>query len=389
MGADSAIPHKAGLDRLGHAVAQVPDCLVIGGGLMGLLTALELRDAGLSVTLLERGAAGREASWAGGGILSPLYPWRQPDAITRLSSWSQRAYPHLAETVVERGDVDPEWTRSGLLTLGAEDHDTARDWAARGGTCLEHTDARAVTELVPGLGDPGPGLWLPEVAQIRNPRLARGLRATLLAAGVTLIEDCAVHEVQARGRKVAGVVTARGKFPAGRVVVAAGAWSAGLLAPLGFPLAVEPVRGQMILFRAAPGLVSPIVLRRGHYIIPRRDGRILAGSTLEHAGFDKATTPEAERTLHAAALALLPALAEVPVERHWAGLRPGSPAGIPFIGEHPDIQGLYVNSGHYRNGVVLAPASARLLSELILEITPIIDPAPYRLEAARPEALEA
>lgn len=356
---------------------------------MGLLTALELRDAGLSVTLLERDVAGREASWAGGGILSPLYPWRQPEAITCLAAWSQRAYPALAEAVAARGGVDPQWTRSGLLTLETGAHDAARNWAARWGIRLEALDDHSVTERVPGLGAPGPGLWLPEVAQIRNPRLARGLRAVLLAAGVTLEEGCEAQELRAHGGKVSGVATARGLIQARRVVVAAGAWSARLLAPLGFPLAVEPVRGQMLLFHATPGLVSPIVLRHGHYLIPRRDGRILAGSTLEHTGFDKTTTPEAERTLHAAALALLPALAGVPVERHWAGLRPGSPAGIPFIGEHPDIQGLFVNSGHYRNGVVLAPASARLLADLILGNTPIMDPAPYALEAARPEALEA
>ena len=135
----------------------------------------------------------------------------------------------------------------------------------------------------------------------------------------------------------------------------------------------------MLLFRGPVGLVRRIVLSRDRYVIPRRDGRVLVGSTLEHVEFDKSTTPAARAELHREALRLIPALADCAVEHHWAGLRPGSPIGVPFVGEHPRIQGLYVNAGHYRNGVVLGPASARLLADQMLGRTPALDPAPYRL----------
>jgi glycine oxidase len=133
----------------------------------------------------------------------------------------------------------------------------------------------------------------------------------------------------------------------------------------------------MILLRGQPGQVRRIVLDGGRYVIPRRDGRILVGSTLEHVGFDKTTTDSARSDLHAAALRLIPALADCELEHHWAGLRPGSPTGVPCIARHPDLTNLYINAGHYRNGVVLGPASARLLADILLERAPELDPEAY------------
>ncbi len=191
-----------------------------------------------------------------------------------------------------------------------------------------------------------------------------------------------VEGIVADNGRLEGVSTSRGLFKARCVVVAGGAWSAGLLAGVGVRLPVEPVRGQMILYRAEPGLVRHIVLHRGRYLIPRRDGRILFGSTLERVGFDKSTTEAALASLRTDAETLVPALADFPVEHHWAGLRPGSPDGVPFIAEHPGVRQLFVNTGHFRNGVVLAPASVRLLTELVLGQAPSLDPAPYRLPLA-------
>jgi glycine oxidase len=165
------------------------------------------------------------------------------------------------------------------------------------------------------------------------------------------------------------------------VVIAGGAWSAALLRDTGLDLPVTPVRGQMIQFKARPGLLRHIVLDRDHYLVPRQDGLILAGSTLEHVGFDKSTTQAARDLLRERALQLVPALADCPIVRHWAGLRPGSKDGIPLIDEHPQIRGLYVNAGHYRNGVGMAPASARLLVDRILHRESFTQFAPYSLQA--------
>lgn len=361
-------------------VPTMVDCVVVGGGLIGLLTALELRREGLDVTLLERGETGRESSWAGGGILSPLHPWRYPEPVTLLAAWSQARYPALAAELLERSGVDPEWEPSGLLVLDATgEADAARAWAGRHGVALEDLGREGLRAREPSLGARwASALWLPGVAQIRNPRLAQALRRAAELAGVVVRAQTPVEAVHVDGGRVVGVRTAEGLTNAGRVVVASGAWTPGVLGLLGVGLPVAPVRGQMVLFRAEPGVVRRVVLSGARYLVPRRDGRVLAGSTLEHVGFDKSTTAEARADLFEAAVELVPALADYPVERQWAGLRPGSPEGIPIIGEHPAVRGLFVNAGHFRNGVVLAPASARLLADLILQRPPILDPAPYR-----------
>ncbi len=359
---------------------MIPDFTIIGAGIVGLLAARELAAAGARVTVLERGQPGAESSWAGGGILSPLYPWRYPEAVTRLAAASQAMWPELAEVLAGETGLDPQWTRSGLLIgdLDPGEVETGRRWATAHGIPLETLDEAGARAVEPGLGEVGPPvLWLPEVAQVRNPRLVQALRRALELQGVELRQGVEVQAIRTRDGGVRDLVTSSGTVPAGQVLVAAGAWSAGLLEPLGLVIPVRPVRGQMILFYGPPGLLHRIVLSRERYVIPRRDGHVLAGSTLEEAGFDKSVTREARQELMAEARRIAPALAGLPVVRQWAGLRPGSPTGVPFMGEHQEIKGLWVATGHYRNGLVLAPASARLVADLILGRTPALDPAPY------------
>lgn len=360
------------------------DCLVIGAGASGLLVARRLARAGLKVIVLERGASGREASWAGGGILSPLYPWRYDAAVNALAAWSQRIYPSLAAELHASTGIDPQWTPSGMLYLGGLEADAARAWAATANATVEALTPPDVAGIEARLARQQQcALWMPQIAQVRNPRLMQALAAEARMLGVDVREGVEVHGLAVQAGRVRGLRTAAGRFEAARVVVAGGAWSGGLLAGLPLAPAIAPVRGQMIVFRAEPGWLTRIVMREALYLIPRRDGRILAGSTLEFVGFDKSTTDAARQTLHAAALAIAPGLADVPVEHHWAGLRPGAPAGIPYIGEHPDIGGLFVNAGHYRNGLVTGPASAQLLTNLVLGETPILDPAPYGFTGER------
>jgi glycine oxidase len=178
---------------------------------------------------------------------------------------------------------------------------------------------------------------------------------------------------------VTGVTLADGAtLEADAFVVCGGAWSARLLAGAGAGLPVRPVRGQMILYRRPAGELPCIVLAEGRYVIPRRDGHVLCGSTLEEVGFDKTATTEARASLEASAARLWPVLAGQAPVAHWAGLRPGSPDGIPFIGRVPGSDNLWVNAGHHRNGLVLAPASARLLADLVTGRTPSVDPRPYQ-----------
>jgi len=359
------------------------DFLIIGGGIIGMLTARELAAAGAKVTLVDKSDTGTEASWAGGGIISPLYPWRYADSVTRLSNWSQAYYPELCEELTERSGVDPEYTRSGLLILDTDESEQCLSWARHSHNKAIQLDVKETARTEPGLGgEPGGALWFPEVAQVRTPRLVRSTRLALNGL-IDIKEQSKVLELQVKNGRVEGIRTPKRTHKAGNVIVCAGAWTAELLSQLGAKPDISPVRGQIILFYAKQDDVRHIVLHNDHYVIPRRDGRILMGSTLEHSGFEKTTTQPARDELRQMAVEMFPNLRHAPIEHHWAGLRPSSPSGIPYIGAYPGVEGLYFNAGHFRNGVVLGPASARLMADIALHREPIIDPRPYALDAPR------
>lgn len=315
-----------------------------------MLSALALAESGLSVAIIDKGDAAQQASWAGGGILSPLPPWQYPDVVNALAEQSQQLYPLLCEHLKQQTGIDAQWWRCGMRVLNAEP--AATRW-------LNANGQRFIVD--------NESLSLPDVAQIRTPRLGRAVRAAVMSTPtITLFEKSPVAELILRSARCSGVKLDSGDLLfAETTIIAAGAWSAGLLPDNHWQPAIEPVRGQMLLFKPEDELLHEVLLSDKRYLIPRRDGRILIGSTLEPVGFDVSTTAVAAEELRAAAIELLPELAHVPVEHHWAGLRPGSRDGVPTIGEHPDIANLHYNSGHYRNGVVLAPASAKLLAAQI------------------------
>ncbi len=357
------------------------DVVVVGAGLSGLLVARELHQAGLTVAVFDEREPGKAASWAGGGILSPLQPWRAPEAIQQLVMWSQSRYEVLIAELRERTGIDAQYTRSGLLILDQCVTPQIMSWARRFAVVVEAVDAAAAAALLHRDSCDGPeGVLFPQVGQLRNPRLLRALLSDLSQRGVTVAAHTPVVELVVGKGRISGVRTSVGEVGAGVVVVTAGAWSGELLRPLGIKVPVFPVRGQMLLIRAEPGLVQPVVLRGSRYLVPRRDGHVLVGSTVERTGFDGSVTEAARRLLAQFACETVPSLGRYPIVKHWAGLRPGSPQGIPMIGAHPQVRGLYLNTGHFRNGVVMAPAAARLTADLILERPPIVAAQPYALQ---------
>jgi glycine oxidase len=359
------------------------DLIVIGGGIIGMLTARELAVSGRRVLLLERGRTGEESSWAGGGILSPLYPWRYESPVTSLSRWSQQHYAALSEELFTDTGIDPEYTTSGLLMLdlGADELEQGQAWAGEYGYQLERLQPDELAGIQSGLGAvDSEALWMPDIAQLRNPRLVRALRRSIDALGVRVVENQPVDEVLLQSGQVIGARSGKQEYLAPQVVVCGGAWSERLVEPSGSSVGVYPVKGQMLLYKTEPGVLRRIVLADSHYAIPRRDGHIVVGSTMENAGFDKTTTDEAREELQAAAEKILPVLSRYPLVKQWAGLRPGRAQGIPCISPHPKINGLFINAGHFRNGVVTGMASARLMADLILNRRPILDPAAYALE---------
>lgn len=356
---------------------------IIGGGIIGLLAARELAMAGYRVIVFDKSSAARASSWAGGGILSPLYPWQYPDMVNVLVRDSQARYPLLVRELLQSTGLDVEWVRSGMLVLHPEHHAPAHDWARRFGVVLHQVPAHELVTLQPRLSYAGEALWMPEVTQVRNPRLLAAIKRDLSMRGVEIRENTSITGFDTYNGVLTAIRSENEVHKTDRCLVASGAWSGELLAGLGYRLAVRPVRGQMLLFKSRIGQMSRIVLDDQRYLIPRRDGRILIGSTLEECGFDAATTAAAAAELHEKALEMMPVLAQASVEHHWAGLRPGSPTGTPFIGPHPEVEGLYVCTGHYRNGFAMGPASARLVVDLMLGRAPEIDPAPLALSADR------
>lgn len=372
------------------------DVLIIGAGINGLLLSRELAAEGAEITLVDAGEVGREASWAGGGIVSPLYPWRYSASVTALVGWAQKFYPELVESLQVETGIDAEYQRDGLLMLDAVDRDEALAWAERHGQTMMVLSAadcyRQEASLGPGFGE---GLWMPAVGHVRNPRLCRALKESLVInPRIKLLEKTAVREIQTDCSRVIAVTASKAGesliLESKNTVVCAGAWSKYLLSGTETQSAidVEPVKGQMLLYKFESPPVTSILLHNGRYLIPRRDGHLLVGSTLEYTGFDKAISAEARTSLKDSAEELLPDLASKQPIAQWSGLRPGTKEGIPYIGPIPPWENLYINAGQFRNGLVLAPASARLLADLILGREPLLDPKPY-LPAARPASGQA
>jgi glycine oxidase len=253
----------------------------------------------------------------------------------------------------ETTGIDPEYTRSGMLILPPAREELATSWCSEHRVGIEHV---FLEDCIPGLK--GKGLLMPEIAQVRNPRLLQAMRRGIENMGGTILEQQEVLHFEMQQNRISALATSKGKLSAGGYIVTAGAWSRILLGGHAMGLKVKPVRGQMLLFKFDAPPFSKILLQESLYLIPRRDGHVLAGSTLEDAGFDKSITEEAHECILQRVHALFPDWQPV---RQWAGLRPGSPGNIPTIGRHPNIANLYANSGHFRYGVTMCFASAEFL----------------------------
>jgi glycine oxidase len=357
------------------------DCIIVGGGVIGLLTARQLFLEGVDVLLLEKGPLGGESSWAGGGIVSPLYPWRYSDAVNVLAERSKKIYPELTKTLFEETGSDCELINSGLFTVTDKDKEII-NWAKTWSLDARFiNDYKTIHEIESSVGDAvDKGIWMPDILQIRNPKFVKALKASFDYLSIPYQQQSAVEEIIVENNKVSGVRTKQKTFFADKVIIASGAWSAQFSVTQS-SVDVLPVKGQMIMYKGEPDRVKRIILSEGHYIIPRKDGRILAGSTLEKIGFDKTISSSALDELHRAAIKLVPLLEKLTVERQWAGLRPGTEQGIPYICQHDDIAGLYIHAGHFRNGIVLGAASAELMTDIILARQPWCDTSPYTIQA--------
>jgi glycine oxidase len=363
-------------------VARSPDVLVIGGGIVGSAIAWRLAKDGAAVALLEKGAIGREASWAAGGMLTPVHLAEYPPPLAGACSASLALYEPLCREIAPLSTVDPEYRVTGLLLLvtddaGDEAARTLEAWKRDRGQPVERLTRDEAVALEPHVTpDLRRALYLPDIAQVRNNRMAVALCEAAAKKGASIRPDTPVTGFLRVPGRVNGVKSPRGDVYAGATVLAAGAWSADLLRPIGLDLQVKPIKGQMLLAGGTPDFCRHMILDAESYLIPRSDGRILIGSTLEDVGFDKSVTIDATGDLAARGARLMPELGKLPLVASWAGLRPATPDRLPYLGKGP-VEGLIIATGHYRNGILLAPITAEIVADLLAGQPPPIDLTPF------------
>ncbi len=362
-------------------MAERSDILILGGGVIGLSTAYFLAREGVRVEVVDRADFGQEASWAGAGILPPGNPDHAVTPFDQLRAHSAALFPALSAELRERTGVDNGHLRCGGLEFAGESEAAAeQEWRGEGIT-VERLELAALRRLEPALAsDLGPAFHLPEMGQLRNPRHLKALLAACASWGVRLRPGCPAHDFEHRGGIVSAVRTAQGRVQAGRYVIATGAWTDPLLEQVGWRPGIRPVRGQIALLNTGTPLFRRVLLWGARYLVPRPDGRVLIGSTEEDAGFEKRTTAGAIAELLALASRLVPGLAGAHLERCWAGLRPGSPDGLPFLGPVPGFENLFIAAGHFRAGIQLSPGTALVMKELLLGQPTTIPLEPFRLD---------
>ena len=348
------------------------DVVIVGGGVIGLTIARALALRGVrDVCLVERGNLGTEASWAAAGMLLPQVEADSQDAFFELACKSRDLYPAFAAALREETGIDVELDTTGTLYLALTEHDHEEiekryEWQTRAGLAVECLSAAEARELEPCISESTLGaLRFPKDIQVENRRLLSALANSVKKLGVTITTQTSVAAVLLEGNRVHGVQTARGTISSATVVIAAGSWSSFIEPRPPIPT-IEPVRGQMVCLEAKPQLTRHVIYSPRGYLVPRQDGRLLAGSTSEHAGFAKCVTAGGIASVLRNALEISPAIADLPLADTWAGLRPHAPDGLPVLGPCGEIDGLFCATGHYRNGILLAPLTGELISEAIV-----------------------
>ncbi len=364
-------------------MALHPDVLILGGGVIGLTTAYYLSAEGVSVSVLDRGEFGREASWAGAGIIAPGNPTlaRSPADVLRANS--SALFPELSDQLRDDTGIDNGYAACGGIELASDEELPIAAWRGEG-IEFEMLDGPGLRRVEPELAaDLERGYYLHGMAQVRNPRHLRALVAACERRAVGLLPGCAALAIERHGSRVLAVETEQGRFEAGRFLVAAGAWSANLLSPLGWRPAIAPVRGQIVLLQTGHVAAKPILLQGKRYLVPRPDGRVLAGATEEDAGFDARPTAGGVAGLLEFAQRIVPSLRDATMEQCWAGLRPGSPDGLPILGPVPGCSNMFIASGHFRSGIQLSPATGVVMTDLLLGRQPAISLLPFRPDRAQ------
>lgn len=357
------------------------DVVIIGGGIIGLTIARALALRGVTdVCLIERSALGTEASFAAAGMLAPQAEADAEDDFFRLACRSRDLYSSFAAALLDETGIDVELDTTGTLYLALNQHDHEEiekryEWQQSAGLSVELLTASEARDLEPCISSATAGaLRFPRDVQVENRRLLNALANSVSKLGPTILTETNVDGLLIDGKSLIGVQTSRGVIGCAKAVLAAGTWS-NFVQHAPQIVSIEPVRGQMVCLEARPQLTRHVIYSPRGYIVPRHDGRLLAGSTSENAGFAKHVTAGGISSILKHANEISTAVLGLPVVDTWAGLRPRSSDGLPVLGPCDEIDGLFFATGHYRNGILLAPVTGELISEAILgAISPLLAP---------------
>jgi glycine oxidase len=365
------------------------DSLVVGGGVIGLSLAWELAGRGKRVCLVDAGEIGQAASWAGAGILPPSPQKGAVDPYEQLKALSHALHPQWADRLREETGIDTGYQRCGGLYLAVSPAEAATLaanslWWSEHGIEFECWTGAQLLQEEPNLNrsfgaGPASAWYLPDECQLRNPRHLKALVAACKKRGVGLLANTPMDELQVKNGKVTGIQANGRVLQAEQVCISTGAWARSALQRLGFETGIMPVRGQMVLYRCPRTLLARVINDGNRYLVPRADGRLLAGSVEEEVGYVVETTEDVLRQIRTWAERLVPTLAQCEVERSWAGLRPGSYDGFPYLGKVPSIEGLFVAAGHYRSGLHLSCATAVVMADAMFGQPNNINLHPFRL----------
>ena len=359
------------------------DVIIIGGGIIGCAIAYNLAKAQVKTLVIDKAdSVGREASWAGAGILASHASTREP--YPELCRASLSLYPSLAEELKAQTLIDIEFIQSGAISVFFSEEERrgliglAERRVDRGFSAEVLTAAQA-RELEPALSESViGGIRFPHDAHVRNPKLVKALAKGAGLLGTQFVFGNSVTGFRRENDSIIGVEVNGEVIYGDTIVIAAGCWSGQIASLLGYSLAIEPARGQIVLVEAMPPILRHIIDGLDVYLVPRTDGKILIGATVEFAGYDKRTTVGGVQSMIEAGVAIIPELSEKSFVQTWSGLRPYARRG-PHLGKVPGFHNVIVASGHFKNGILLAPITGKLISELITTGTPSISLNPFRL----------